>query len=485
MKLKPIILLVTLFLLVGYRLHAQNPSCLFTHYSLDDGLSQNTVMSMTQDSKGLLWFATWNGLNRFDGVRFKNYKLQWGSPAGLSNSRIDYVQADRLGRIWGVTYSHHVSLFNPLTESFTRIPVEGEEGAEAFIHTFCMFDQAVWLLSEEGGVGRSAITDMQSIPVTRWYPATQVGRVCGVVSDSHGNEWIYGDKGLFCLPADAKEGDLCYIEPTSPPAASATSTVTNPASAVRFTSALVTDYGLYLGSDEGMVWAYDGKRLEAMPLLGATSAVIALNQSQQGRLMAVTARDGLYLCEFSARVQKSIPLPKEMSGEVFNAYVDASDEVWIDQQIPGRIAHYDVSAHQWLIETLTVEPTSTDRSRPAFHAHEDRNGTLWVHPYGGGFSYYDRTRRRLCPFYNSLSGGEWRFSNKIHSCLSDAQGNLWLCTHSKGVEKVTFLRNRFQLLVPEQLPYESLSNEVRALLEDSNGQIWAGCKDGHLRLYNR
>ena len=76
MKAKPIILFITLFLCIGCRLQAQNPSCLFTHYSLDDGLSQNTVMSMAQDSKGILWLATWNGLNRFDGIRFKNYKLQ-------------------------------------------------------------------------------------------------------------------------------------------------------------------------------------------------------------------------------------------------------------------------------------------------------------------------------------------------------------------------------------------------------------------------
>lgn len=48
---------------------------MFTHYSLDDGLSQNTVMSMAQDSKGVMWFATWNGLNRFDGTRFYNYKV--------------------------------------------------------------------------------------------------------------------------------------------------------------------------------------------------------------------------------------------------------------------------------------------------------------------------------------------------------------------------------------------------------------------------
>ena len=106
---------------------------MFTHYSLDDGLSQNTVMSMAQDSKGVMWFATWNGLNRFDGTRFYNYKVQWGNPSGLSNSRIDHIRLDRYDRIWGTTYSRHACFFNPLTEEFSLVPAKGDVGLDAAI----------------------------------------------------------------------------------------------------------------------------------------------------------------------------------------------------------------------------------------------------------------------------------------------------------------------------------------------------------------
>ena len=40
--------------------------CLFTHYSSEDGLSQNTIMSILQDKKGNMWFSTWDGINKFD-----------------------------------------------------------------------------------------------------------------------------------------------------------------------------------------------------------------------------------------------------------------------------------------------------------------------------------------------------------------------------------------------------------------------------------
>ena len=44
------------------------------HYSVKDGLSQNTVQSVLQDKDGYIWLATWNGLEKFDGYTFKNYK---------------------------------------------------------------------------------------------------------------------------------------------------------------------------------------------------------------------------------------------------------------------------------------------------------------------------------------------------------------------------------------------------------------------------
>ena len=44
------------------------------HYSIKDGMSQNTVMAILQDKQGFMWFGTWDGLNRFDGYTFTVYK---------------------------------------------------------------------------------------------------------------------------------------------------------------------------------------------------------------------------------------------------------------------------------------------------------------------------------------------------------------------------------------------------------------------------
>lgn len=459
---------------------------MFTHYSLDDGLSQNTVMSMAQDSKGVMWFATWNGLNRFDGTRFYAYKVQWGNPSGLSNSRIDHISLDRYDRIWGTTYSRHACLFNPLTEEFARVPAEGEEGSDAAIVKLEVLSDAVWLLAEEGGAGRAQLTGPAGPVQTTWFSAQTLGRVVGVVADDKGNEWIYGEKGLFRYNASASAPQPERIPNASrPEVVSQQTTMPLPADH-DFCTALCYRGGLYLGNACGQVWRYDGRDLLSLQLDGAASPVICLDPLSDGRLLAVTSRHGLYLCNPAEGTQRPVPLPSNASSEVYTAYVDATDEVWLDQHLPGKLIHYTPTTGKWHSEQMSVEPTSTDRSRPAFHAHEDIRGTLWIHPYGGGFARYDRSAACLKPFYNSMSvaEGEWRFSNKIHTSFSDSQGNLWLSTHSKGLEKITFRPRHFQLLVPESLPYESLSNEVRALFEDSRGQVWAGFKDGRLRLYD-
>ena len=95
-------------------------------------------------------------------------------------------------------------------------------------------------------------------------------------------------------------------------------------------------------------------------------------------------------------------------------------------------------------EVIPVEPTSTDRSVRLFTCMEDIFGSVWVHPYGGGFSRFDKAANCLRPFYNGFSDTNWRFSNKIHSAFSDRQGNLWMCTHSKAAGENHFPLFLFQ-----------------------------------------
>ena len=100
--IKKILISVILLLAVVFTAHTQQ-HCFFTHYSTEDGLSQNTVMNILQDHKDNLWFATWDGINRFDGYTFKTYKARQGDYISLTNNRVDHMYEDCYGFLWLLT----------------------------------------------------------------------------------------------------------------------------------------------------------------------------------------------------------------------------------------------------------------------------------------------------------------------------------------------------------------------------------------------
>ena len=79
----------------------------YKHYDNDNGLAGNTVYSVTQDTKGYLWFATDNGLSRFDGEKFTNFTTK----DGLPDNEVVLVFADSCGRVWIITFNKKICYF--------------------------------------------------------------------------------------------------------------------------------------------------------------------------------------------------------------------------------------------------------------------------------------------------------------------------------------------------------------------------------------
>lgn len=91
----------TLFLLLTIAINiAAQPICQVKHFSVSDGLAQGNVMSILQDQKGLVWFSTWNGLNKFDGYTFKTYKTSQESKYAFGSNRMGIISESKYGDIW-------------------------------------------------------------------------------------------------------------------------------------------------------------------------------------------------------------------------------------------------------------------------------------------------------------------------------------------------------------------------------------------------
>src|SRR5258708_29704744 len=108
-----------LYSLAGNILYAQN-DLNFEHLTTENGLSENVVYSIFQDSKGFLWIGTHDGLNRYDGYEFKKFHYNPSDSNSLPGNTIMNICEDGQGNIWLVT-NGGLCRYNCANGRFSRV----------------------------------------------------------------------------------------------------------------------------------------------------------------------------------------------------------------------------------------------------------------------------------------------------------------------------------------------------------------------------
>lgn len=458
------------------------PDCIITHYSSGNGLSQNTVMSILQDRDGLMWLGTWDGINRFNGYDFKVYKAEQNSDVDFINNRVDMMKVDQWNYIWVLAYDNMIYRFDQKTEKFKRIPERVSKPDAKFQDIQILENGTIWLLSDEGK-GVRVITNPNDYSLkTKTYLLDREGKDCKILkvfSDSRKQEWLLTTNGLMKFRPGSDE-PVCYFSKQHPRSVD----VLQP-----FYAYCMDGDNLYFGSDGGRVACYSQKtgRFTEMSLPVA-GKIVAIDRMKDGKLLFSTSQAGLVAYNLKDKRYKVIDrsnTPEYPSDEVLSTYVDSFGEVWFEMARLGEVCHYNPNKGEFHRVNMWIEEHNADRSYPSFQICEDRNRNLWVHPFGGGLSWYDRKNSRLVPFHDDPSSPEWRFSRELHSMFSDRQGNLWLGTHSGGLEKITFFNSMFHLYPQDLTNHRDMArNQVRMLFEDNEKRIWVGKRDGRIELYD-
>lgn len=141
-------------LFIGPATSQKFPALRFSHLTDKDGLSNNSIKSIVQDNDGLIWIATENGLNRFDGYGFKTFYANPNDPQSIQNNRIQLLVADSHDRIWGST-SDGIFSFNTSTQQ-THVFRSNPEDTTTFgnpYHTPTIYMDSTelpWISADDG-----------------------------------------------------------------------------------------------------------------------------------------------------------------------------------------------------------------------------------------------------------------------------------------------------------------------------------------------
>lgn len=412
-------LLVYLFLLfAGASFASGRSNFYFRSLGVEDGLSQNMIYAILQDRQGFMWFATQDGLNRYDGNSFKVYRKNLLAEGSLKSDAVFSLAEDADGLLW-IGTDNGVYLYNPLFDRFGSLTLRTQEGV--------------------------AVT----------------GIVRAIERDGQGNMWLaVSDKGVFCVTPQRemrfyslsryrKHGqgmirDLCFDGRGSLWIATYQQGVLK----LDFSTGLVEQFLVNeLRND------ISGNDVNALCLLDSETLLVG---TVSRGLLKLNLRDERF----------STILEKDEEGKtlfVRQVCVDKNGKVWVGTETGGYIysPQEGVFTH---FRHIFNDPYSL--SDNAIHSiYQDREGGTWLGTFFGGVNYFTEAFARFEKYY-PLPGAGFISGKSISEFCEDARGNIWIGTEDGGLNCFDPVRKTFARgFVP--------ADNIHALLCDGD-KLWVG-----------
>ncbi|WP_026473316.1 hybrid sensor histidine kinase/response regulator transcription factor [Alkaliflexus imshenetskii] len=452
----------------------------FEHFNTSRGLSQNTVSSVLSDSKGFLWIGTNNGLNRYDGNKFRVFMNEERGQQNFTHNRIVKIWEDRRGFIWFETHDGHYHYFDPVTEQFRSLAelLPGNDEGHAIFSDFLQYSQdEIWIGMKSRGLLRLKYDKNEHGYIKTHYTSRGINslsneQVAFVRKDTNGNLWVGTRKGLNLMEKDNinKPGsgfDHLFITHS-------------------FTSFLETATELWFGtSDAGILKFQRSHQLytyanpENTPSL-KSNHITHLHITKTGTILAALYNQGLQI--FNARRNNWETITVHGS-QVDQIYEDRFDLVWVTTE------NFGISSLQTDTRQTTYfrffnpqEGTVPDAERHVFF--EDSKNNFWIGTHEGALNLYDRNSKRFVHFRNNPGDPNSISSNIVLCITEDHSGQLWVGTgqFQGGLERIILKEPAFDHLLPAGEFNHISDNIVRALFQDAQKRMWIATKAGRLHV---
>ena len=195
---------VLLCFTLPFILYPQPHDIKFEHLSVKHGLSDKRVNASLKDSKGFMWFATFNGLNRYDGYNIVEYKYdQTDSSSISSNYAMSPLFEDSEGYIWIGTMNKGLNRFDRNSETFTRYMHDPDNSKSIrYNRPYVIYEDKLgilWIGTWGGGLNKF---DRQTETFKHYKPFPEIAdhnanKIFSILEDSSGKFWLGTWKGLY------------------------------------------------------------------------------------------------------------------------------------------------------------------------------------------------------------------------------------------------------------------------------------------------
>lgn len=467
-----ILILLALATTIATTSRATNPpQGIFTEYSSMDGMAHNNIHDIHIDSRGFVWLCTWSGVSRFDGYTFKNYCTD-PKNMPVRHNRFRNVEEDSRGNLWFRTYDDHIYRFNPEKEEFEDLCTNIEQLHEKSHRAgkiICSRESAsVWI--EYVGHG---LVEFYTDEENNLHQKTHLGdpalgsTIEHMCLDESGALWAVSHEEVLSVCSEGAESptvvatDLGAIE-----------------------DMLSSGTTLLLATRNEIIFVDTHERSVVTTLPFGEDRITTLATSPCGGYLYIgTSSKGVYALDratgsLTHYTRGTLPVM------VRDMVVDSHGTVWITCQKEG-ITRLDTTKGDY--KHFTQEQNTVQFYAGNNSLIIERDDLVWIKMNGVGFGYYNREEDAVEPFYNDPSRPDFRFSNGVAIFEIDDNNVMWLSTHyERGLNRVVLQRQEENLftLTPKASVKTSFLDEVRALCNDSQGQLWVGTKEGHLYCYN-
>ncbi|MEM9663962.1 MAG: two-component regulator propeller domain-containing protein [Bacteroidota bacterium] len=435
----------------------------FNRLTVNDGLPQNYVTALAQDSLGFVWIGTAGGLTRYDGLEVTIFQTNPDDPSSLQDLTVTALHAGPDGVLWVGTQEAGLARYDPVTGRFHTYPSASLENTHldhpAVTDVVGAPDGAVWV-STVGSIHR---LDPATDRFERWLVAG--GTFIHGLAVAHGQVWAGTNRGLYRIDLETRV--------LAPATDDLTGRVVN--------QLLAADDGtLWLGTQDGLR-RYDpvAERVEAYPAIPEAQRSIQFLLDVPGPTAWLATPEGLheldpntqtFVAERLWRFPGSSNLPAT-PGTV--AMVDNQGILWLGTAGSG-LAYADLITQRFAV--YTGHPALEGQSIRSVRA--DTSG-LWIAPTEGGLWHLPLgtgtlTRRAQPLRHRAFDDTDLPFLERtamVWGVDRDREGDLWL-SYLFGFEERTAegtLKRRLSLR--GQGPF---SPQPMFVHEDGNGTLWTG-----------